>query len=128
MPWPDSPPSYNLRYGFKDGAQLDLFDTKSAADNFDDPELPTAEEADVAGVEDRGYTDTATSAQRPLEAPHIHVEPDWRGQVGEGSYGAGISGDDWDVLVSPDGAQVHLSSPYVRSDSHAMAEKYQSEL
>ena len=127
MPWPVIPPNYNLRYGFKDGAQLDLFGSV--------PEQAKAEKDDsVTGT--TGVTSSASYAAEsaissspalcyrrmgeqdpaqhhmevpgqvnPDQCPDIHAMEDGSCHPGQSEWEA------WNILVSPDGAQAYIASP-----------------
>jgi len=134
MPWPVIPPNYNLRYGFKDGAQLDLFGPV--------PEHANTEKEDdsVTGV--TGVTSSASyaaesaissspaggngrvsdqdPAQRHMEVPghdinsdqcpDIHTMEDGSCHPGQSEWEA------WNILVSPEGAQAYMASPGAGKD------------
>jgi hypothetical protein len=79
MPWPNAPPSYNHRYGFRDGAQLDIFgEVDKTACQDDEAVLTQADNSapdDVAvdaseAVQDvAGYLPQSTAhAQAPWSA------------------------------------------------------------
>ena len=128
MPWPVIPPNYNLRYGFKDGAQLDLFGSV--------PEQAKAEKDDsVTGT--TGVTSSASyaaesaissspalgngrvsdqdSSQRHMEVPGHDINSDQcpdTHAMEDGSCHPGQSEwEAWNILVSPDGALAYIASP-----------------
>jgi len=131
MQWPSAPPSYNLRYGFKDGAQLDLFDdtpaemTETASDKASLP---------IAIRNDDSITSNDLSAQHPMEVPQIHYDSpiyptcsDDIDDAPEKTCSASTALSSGFVMssipIAHDGAQAHAVVPEVLADFVAEAEE-----
>ena len=127
MPWPVIPPNYNLRYGFKDGAQLELFGPvpeHANAETQDDPvtgvtgvtgSASYAAESAISsslalgdgrmGEQDPAQHHMEVPGQvNPDQCPDIHAMEDGSCHPGQSEWEA------WNILVSPDGAQAYMAS------------------